>query len=246
MKRLIAGLGSAAMASSSLAQNGQDLGSMSIEDLMKVQVTTASRSKQSLGDVPAAIFVVSKEQIRASGLKTVPEMLRLVPGVQVSQIDGNKWQISIRGFGGRYSNKLQVLIDGRSIYTPLYSGVVWEANLVPVDEIERIEVIRGPGGAIWGANAINGIVNIITNPPLRPSEPRPMVDLESVMLLLPGVPPAKTWATASPYVFSQTTTNLPQPIASAGNETSTAGRTCPQASALTGNEARSRPQSPVG
>lgn len=150
------------MATTSLAQASQDFGSMSIEDLMKVQVTTASRSKQLLGDVPAAIFVLTQDQIRSSGLKTVPEMLRLVPGVQVSQIDGNKWQISIRGFGGRYSNKLQVLIDGRSIYTPLYSGVVWEGNLVAVDEIDRIEVIRGPGGAIWGANAINGIVNIIT------------------------------------------------------------------------------------
>lgn len=140
----------------------QDLGSMGIEDLMKLQVTTASRQEQSFMNVPAAIYVVTGDDIRKSGAATVPDMLRMVPGLQVFVVDGNKWSVSIRGFGSRYANKLQVLVDGRSIYTPLFSGVYWDSNLLSPDEIERIEVIRGPGGALWGANAVNGIINIIT------------------------------------------------------------------------------------
>lgn len=154
-----------AIAGSGYAQSGrEDLGSLGLEDLMKLQVTTASRSDQSFLKVPAAIYVVTGDDIRRSSAQTVPEMLRMVPGIQVYVVDGNKWSVSIRGFGSRYANKLQVLIDGRSIYTPLFSGVYWDTNLVSPDEIDRIEVIRGPGGALWGANAVNGIINIITLP----------------------------------------------------------------------------------
>jgi len=143
-------------------QNQSDLGSMSIEDLMKIEVTTASKSAQSLSSVAAAIYVVTAEDIERMGATNIPDALRMVPGVQVAQIDASKWSITIRGFSSRFANKLLVLIDGRSVYTPLFSGVYWDALEVDMQDIERIEVIRGPGGALWGANAVNGIINIIT------------------------------------------------------------------------------------
>lgn len=139
-----------------------DLGSMSIEDLMKIEVTTASKSAQSLSSVAAAIYVVTAEDIERMGATNIPDALRMVPGVQVAQIDASKWSITIRGFNSRFANKLLVLVDGRSVYTPLFSGVYWDALEVDMQDIDRIEVIRGPGGALWGANAVNGIINIIT------------------------------------------------------------------------------------
>ena len=135
---------------------------MSLEELMQVVVTSVSKKKQILGDIAAAVFVISNEDIRRSGAKNIPEALRLAPGVQVSAIANNKWAVSIRGFAERFSNKLLVLVDGRSVYSPLFSGVFWEALDVPLELIERIEVIRGPGSAIWGVNAVNGVINIIT------------------------------------------------------------------------------------
>jgi iron complex outermembrane receptor protein len=135
---------------------------LDLEDLMKVEVTTASKSGQSISDVPAAIYVISQEDIRRSGAMNIPEALRLAPGVDVSQIDGNKWMISIRGFNSKYADKLLVLVDGKSVYTSLFSGVYWDALDLPLSDIDRIEVIRGPGGSLWGANAINGVINIIT------------------------------------------------------------------------------------
>ncbi|MFN7917821.1 MAG: TonB-dependent receptor plug domain-containing protein [Vicinamibacterales bacterium] len=149
-------------ASPLLAQDNADLGQMSIEDLMKVDVTSVSRRAQHLQDAAAAIYVLTSEDIRRSGATTIPELLRLVPGVHVARIDSNKWSVSVRGFTGRYANKLLVLIDGRSVYTPLFSGVIWDVVGVPLDTIERIEVIRGPGATLWGANAVNGVINIIT------------------------------------------------------------------------------------
>ena len=112
--------------------------------------------------VPAAVAVISREDIRRSGVSTVTEALRLVPGVQVSRINANAWAVSARGFAGRLANKLRVLVDGRSIYTPTFSGVHWEALDLVLEDIERIEVVRGPGGALWGTNAVNGVINIIT------------------------------------------------------------------------------------
>jgi iron complex outermembrane receptor protein len=135
---------------------------LSLEELMRVVVTTASRKSQALGQTAAAAYVISAEDIRRSGATNVPEALRLAPGVQVAAISHNKWSVSIRGFPGRYSNKLLVLVDGRSIYSPLFSGVFWEFHDIPLENIERIEVIRGPGSAVWGANAVNGVINIIT------------------------------------------------------------------------------------
>lgn len=143
----------------------QDLTQLSIEELMQVEVVTASKKAQAIRDVPASVYVITAEDIHRMGATTIPEVLRLVPGVHVGLIDANKWAVAVRGFNGRYSNKLLVLIDGRSVYTPFFSGVYWDAQPLPfMDDIERIEVIRGPGASLWGANAVNGVINIITKP----------------------------------------------------------------------------------
>jgi iron complex outermembrane recepter protein len=140
----------------------RDLSQVSIEDLMDIEITSASRKEQHAGDVAAAVFVITRDDIRNSGMTTIRDLLRLAPGVQVAQINSNKWAVSIRGFNGLYANKLLVLIDGRSVYNRLFSGVLWDAEDLMLDDIDRIEVIRGPGAAMWGANAMNGVINIIT------------------------------------------------------------------------------------
>jgi iron complex outermembrane receptor protein len=159
---LICGLGSAIPVRAQTDPPKRDLGSLDLDQLMTIQVTTASKHAQTLSDVPSAIYVVTQDAIRRSGANNVPEALRGVPGVQVSQIDASKYVVSIRGMGGRYADKLLVLIDGRSIYTSLFSGVYWDVHDIDLDLVDRIEVIRGPGGSLWGANAVNGIINIIT------------------------------------------------------------------------------------
>src|SRR5688572_25318240 len=133
------------------------------KNLMEIEVTSASRHEQSADDVPAAGYVITRDEIRRSGLTSIPELLRLAPGVQVARINSNKWAVSVRGFNGRlYSNKLLVMIDGRSIYNPAFSTVLWDTEDLLIEDIDHIEVIRGPGGAMWGANAVNGVINIIT------------------------------------------------------------------------------------
>jgi iron complex outermembrane recepter protein len=139
-----------------------DLTNLQIEDLMNVDVTSASKKEQKLSRVPAAIFVITQEEIRRSGATNIPDLLRMVPGLEVAQVTPSVWAISARGFNGQYSNKLLVLIDGRTVYTPLFSGVYWDAQDVPLASIDRIEVIRGPGATVWGANAVNGVINIMT------------------------------------------------------------------------------------
>ena len=141
-----------------------DVSKMSLEDLMNLEVTSVSKRTQRVGDAPAAVFVITQEDIRRSGATNIPEALRMVPGIQVAQIDANKWAIASRGFNGRFDNKLLVLIDGRSVYTPLFSGVYWNVQDVMLEDVDRIEVIRGPGATLWGANAVNGVINIITKP----------------------------------------------------------------------------------
>lgn len=146
------------------AQQSQssDLSQASLEDLMNIQVTSVSKKEQKLSKTGAAIFVITQEDIKRSGATNIPDVLRLAPGVDVAQINANTWAISIRGFNDLYANKVLVLIDGRSVYSPNFSGVNWDEQDVPLEDIDRIEVIRGPGGTIWGANAINGVINIIT------------------------------------------------------------------------------------
>ena len=131
---------------------------------MNIEVTSVNRKEQKLARTAAAVFVISREDIRRSGATNIPDVLRMAPGVQVSQIDANAWAISIRGFNTRYSNKVLVLIDGRTVYSSSFSGVFWDQQSVPLEDIDHIEVIRGPGGTVWGANAVNGVINIITKP----------------------------------------------------------------------------------
>ena len=137
---------------------------LSLEELMDVEVTSAARKPQRTGDVAAAVFVITQDDIRRSGATSIPEVLRMAPGIEVARIDANKWAVTARGFNGRFANKLLVLLDGRSVYTRLFSGVYWDTLDTELADIDRIEVIRGPGAAVWGANAVNGVINIITKP----------------------------------------------------------------------------------
>lgn len=133
-----------------------------LEDLGKLEVATLSRKAQKLSDTPAAITVLSADDIRRSGARSIPEALREVPGVNVAQIGSARWAVGVRGAQGRFANKLLVQVDGRSIYNPLFSGVFWEAQDILIEDVERIEVVRGPGASLWGANAVNGVINIVT------------------------------------------------------------------------------------
>lgn len=152
-----------AVPAAGLAQRpSPNLSQVPIEDLMKIEITSASRREQRVADVAAAVFVITHEDIRRSGMTTIPDLLRLAPGVDVAQINANKWAVSVRGFNGLYANKLLVLVDGRSVYNHLFSGVLWDAEDLMFDDIDHIEVIRGPGAALWGANAVNGVINIVT------------------------------------------------------------------------------------
>jgi iron complex outermembrane receptor protein len=139
-----------------------DLTQVSLENLMNLEVTSASKKEQKLSHVAAAIFVITQEDIRHSGVTKIPDLLRMVPGLDVGQINANTWAVSSRGFNSEFANKLLVLIDGRAVYTPLFGGANWDTFDVPLEDIDRIEIIRGPGGTIWGANAVNGVINIIT------------------------------------------------------------------------------------
>lgn len=135
---------------------------LDIAQLMNITVTSVAKRDQRLADAPAAVFVITQEDIRRAGVTNLADALVMAPGIQVSQISASKWSISSRGFAGFTSNKLLVLMDGRSVYSPAYSGVFWDAQNTLLEDVDRIEVIRGPGGTLWGANAVNGVINIIT------------------------------------------------------------------------------------
>lgn len=152
------------MAAAPEVRSSDDLLDMPLADLLRVEVTSVSKRPQRLSDTAAAVHVITAEDIRRSGARSLPEVLRLAPGVDVAHIGGDRWAVSIRGFADLHANKLMVLVDGRSAYSPVFSGVLWNTLQFPLENIERIEVIRGPGGSIWGANAVNGVVNIITHP----------------------------------------------------------------------------------
>lgn len=137
---------------------------LSIEQLMHVPVTTATRTENALANTPAAVFVITAEDLRRTGVQSIPEALRLAPGLQVARIESDKWAVSSRGLDGRFARQMQVLVDGRSVYSALFSCTEWELLSIPIAEVERIEVIRGPGGAAWGSNAVSGVINIITKP----------------------------------------------------------------------------------
>ncbi|MDC0359016.1 TonB-dependent receptor [Oligoflexia bacterium] len=135
---------------------------LSLEELMEMEVTSVARKPQKRSDSAAAIYVITQEDLRRAGVNSVPEALRLVPGIQVAKVDAHRWAISARGSNNTFANKLLVLVDGRSVYTPLFAGVYWSEKDYLLEDIDRIEVIRGPGATLWGANAVNGIINIIT------------------------------------------------------------------------------------
>jgi iron complex outermembrane receptor protein len=139
-----------------------DLTALSIEELMNIEITSVSKKAQALSQAAAAVYVITQEDIRRSGVTSIPEALRMVPGLQVAHITGNKWAISARGFSDLVAKFLLVLIDGRNVYSPLFGGVNWDEVDTLLADIERIEVIRGPGGTLWGANAVNGVINITT------------------------------------------------------------------------------------
>ena len=143
-------------------QQGLDYTEISFDELLTLDVTSVSKRSEKLSTAAAAIYVVTQQEIRRSGATSIPEALRMVPGLDVSKIDANKWSIGIRGFSDRFANKILVMLDGRSVYTPTFSGVYWELLDYPLQDIERIEVIRGPGATLWGTNAVNGVINIIT------------------------------------------------------------------------------------
>jgi iron complex outermembrane receptor protein len=159
---VLALLCSGAAQASGAAVSTADLKKLSVEELMNVQVYSASRRLEPTQSAPSAIFVLTQDDIRRSRATSIPEALRLVPGVQVGRVDASRWAVSIRGFNSREANKLLVLVDGRSVYDQLFSGMLWESQDVLLEDVDRIEVIRGPGGTLWGANAVNGVINIIT------------------------------------------------------------------------------------
>ncbi|MEH6665779.1 MAG: TonB-dependent receptor plug domain-containing protein, partial [Brevundimonas sp.] len=163
LKVVIAAVAFAAAATHARASEPGDLTALTLEELAQIQVTSVARAPQSLSDAAAAVFVITRDDIRRSGAPNLPEVLRLAPNLQVQQVDANNYAISARGFNSfEAANKLLVLVDGRSIYSTLFSGVLWDAHSLLLEDIERIEVISGPGGALYGANAVNGVINIIT------------------------------------------------------------------------------------
>jgi iron complex outermembrane recepter protein len=144
------------------SQQPPDLTQKSIEDLMKTKISSVSKKEEQVLDTPAAVYVVTREEIRSAGARNIPDALRLVPGMDVNRINASVFDVGIRGFDERFSNKMLVMIDGRSLYSPIFGGIYWDSISLSMDDIDRIEVIRGPGGSLWGTNAVDGTVNIIT------------------------------------------------------------------------------------
>src|ERR1043165_2938324 len=144
------------------AKRVESLKRLSLEQLAQTEITSVSKEAASAFQTPAAINVMTNDEIRRSGARNIPDLLRLIPGVEVGQIDSNEWAVGVRGFQGKLSRSVLVLLDGRSVYTSLFAGTYWEMQDVLIEDIDRIEIIRGPAGTIWGSNAVNGVINIIT------------------------------------------------------------------------------------
>ncbi|WP_372983287.1 TonB-dependent receptor plug domain-containing protein, partial [Marinobacter sediminum] len=160
----IAAAFNAGSADASDVQQLKSLMDLSLTELstMPVTVTSVSKRPEALGQAASAVYVIDQEAIRRSAATSVPEALRMVPGLEVARIDASKWAITARGGNHEFANKLLVMVDGRSVYTPMFGGVYWDAQTLPLRDVDRIEVIRGPGASLWGANAMNGVINIIT------------------------------------------------------------------------------------
>src|SRR5881392_810469 len=155
----------AACAAAPLAQAkslAAKLSTLSLEELSNIEITSVSKRAERLSDAPTSVFVITGDDIRRSGATSLPEALRLAPNLEVARVDSRQYAISARGFNNTIANKLLVLIDGRTVYTPLFSGVFWDAQDTLLEDVDRIEVISGPGTTLWGANAVNGVINVIT------------------------------------------------------------------------------------
>jgi iron complex outermembrane receptor protein len=155
-------LWSAAAGAQGITLAARDLADLSLEQLANVAVSSVSRREEPLSRAPASIYVITGDDIRRSGATSLPEALRLAPNLQVARVDSSQYAITARGFNSTTANKLLVLIDGRTVYTPLFSGTFWDAQDVLLEDVARIEVISGPGATLWGANAVNGVINVIT------------------------------------------------------------------------------------
>jgi iron complex outermembrane receptor protein len=162
MRRVLIAMLLASVGCAHAQSRGAELADLSLEELANLQITSVSRRAERLADAAASVFVITGEDIRRAGVTSLPEALRLAPNLEVARIDARQYAISARGFNSTIANKLLVLIDGRTVYTPLFSGVFWDAQDVFLEDVERIEVISGPGATLWGANAVNGIINVIT------------------------------------------------------------------------------------
>ncbi len=145
-----------------VAQAAIELKRLTLEELLALEVTVVSRSAAPVSDTPAAVFVLTQDDIRRSGATSLPELLRLAPGLHVARMDSSRWAIGVRGLADRLSRSMLVLIDGRAVYNPLFAGTYWEVQDLVFEDIDRIEIIRGPGGTLWGSNAVNGIISIVT------------------------------------------------------------------------------------
>ncbi len=160
--QILVGLAAAVALPTVQAADDDPFFGLNLKEVLNLEITSVSKKPQTVSQAAAAVFVITADDIRRSGAGTIPDALRLAPGIQVGQISSNAWAVSARGFDGRFTNKLLVLMDGRSVYTPTFSGVYWDVQDTVMADIERIEVIRGPGASLWGANAVNGVINIIT------------------------------------------------------------------------------------
>ncbi|HEX5473409.1 MAG TPA: TonB-dependent receptor [Vicinamibacterales bacterium] len=159
---LVAGAAAPVRAAAPAQPTDEQLKRLSLEELGNIVVTSVTKQPEAVWATPAAIYVLTHDDIVRSGATSLPEVLRLVPGVQVSRLDADHWAVGVRGFANQFSQSLLVLIDGRSVYTPLFAGVYWSVQDIVLEDVDRIEVIRGPGGTIWGSNAVNGVINVIT------------------------------------------------------------------------------------
>jgi iron complex outermembrane receptor protein len=157
-------LWSAAGAAAQQPGREPDLGDLDIEELGRIRITAASRRPEPASRAAAAVYVITREDIRRSGAGSLPEALRLAPGLQVARVTARDWSITSRGFAEQSPNKLLVLIDGRAVYSPLFAGVFWDVQDVPLEDVDRIEVVLGPGATLWGSNAVNGVINVVTRP----------------------------------------------------------------------------------
>src|SRR4051812_35973776 len=160
---VLVSVGAAEDATSQTGEKSPSIIDRDIEEVLNTKiVTSVSKRPEKLTDAAAAVYVITQEDIRRSGVTSIPEALRLSPGLEVARQDSHTWAVSSRGFNDEFANQLLVLIDGRSVYTPLFAGVYWDVQDLMLEDVDRIEVIRGPGATLWGANAVNGVINITT------------------------------------------------------------------------------------